>query len=133
MNNFSKTVSAIVLGLLVSACVGPDTSRTDLAPLRVVSSTAGAVLANSAGMTLYTHKDDAPGKSACYGRCARKWPPAEAVPGETVDGPLSIIERSDGKRQYAYNGKALYTWVKDKSPGDATGDKRGEVWFVARP
>jgi len=133
MNHFPKILSAIVLGSLVSACAGTDTGRSALAPLQVVSSTAGTVLANSRGMTLYTHKDDAPGKSACYGRCARKWPPAEAVPGAVGKGRLSIIERSDGKRQYAYNGKALYTWVKDKTPGDATGDNRGEVWFVARP
>lgn len=131
MNHIVKILVPVIIGSFLWACAGPE--RSDLAPLTVRSSGVGTVLANAGGMTLYTYKEDVAGKSACYERCARKWQPAEAAPGAVGNGRLTIIERRDGKRQYAYDGKALYGWVKDKAPGDATGHKLGEVWYVARP
>jgi predicted lipoprotein with Yx(FWY)xxD motif len=34
--------------------------------------------------------------------------------------------------QWAYNGRPLYLWQKDKKPGDVTGDGVGGVWHVAK-
>ena len=31
------------------------------------------------------------------------------------------------------SGKPLYTWTKDKKPGDATGDGVNKVWHLASP
>jgi predicted lipoprotein with Yx(FWY)xxD motif len=39
--------------------------------------------------------------------------------------------RDDGSRQWAYEGKPLYHWSKDKSPGDKTGDNFNGMWHVA--
>lgn len=39
-------------------------------------------------------------------------------------------ERRDGSQQWADDGKSLYTFIKDKAPGDVTGDKIKDVWHV---
>jgi predicted lipoprotein with Yx(FWY)xxD motif len=46
---------------------------------------------------------------------------------------LSIITRDDGSTQYAWKGKPLYYFRNDKKPGDTTGHKFRDVWFVAQP
>jgi predicted lipoprotein with Yx(FWY)xxD motif len=91
------------------------------------------VLATPKGMTIYTYRDDPQGQSVCYDRCARAWPPVLAEAGAKPEGKLSVIKRKDGKRQWAYDGRPLYTWSKDQTPGEATGHKVGDVWHVARP
>ncbi|KAB0485831.1 Predicted lipoprotein with conserved Yx(FWY)xxD motif [Pseudomonas reinekei] len=84
------------------------------------------------GMTLYTFDKDSGGKSMCNDDCAKNWPPMMAPAGATADGKWSVIKRDDGTSQYAYDGKPLYTFVKDKAPGDMTGDKMKDVWHVVR-
>jgi predicted lipoprotein with Yx(FWY)xxD motif len=82
------------------------------------------------GMTLYTFDKDSGGKSMCNEDCAKNWPPMMAPAGATAEGKWSVIKRDDGKMQYAYDGKPLYTFVKDTKPGDMTGDKMKDVWHV---
>ena len=84
------------------------------------------------GMTLYTFDKDSGGKSMCNDDCAKNWPPMMAPAGATADGKWSVIKRDDGTSQYAYDGKPLYTFVKDKAPGDMTGEKLKDVWHVVR-
>ncbi|MGE5161589.1 MAG: hypothetical protein ACM3O5_08785 [Betaproteobacteria bacterium] len=97
--------------------------------------TMDGVLANSAGMTLYTFDKDAAGsgKSVCNGPCAANWPPLMAGADAKASGDYTIITRDDGGRQWAYKGKPLYLWVKDAKPGDRTGDGFNNAWRVARP
>ena len=90
------------------------------------------VLANDAGMTLYTFDKDAAGKSACNGPCAGNWPPLMATADAKASGDWSIVTRDDGGKQWAYKGKPLYTWSKDTKPGDMTGDGFNSVWHVAK-
>jgi predicted lipoprotein with Yx(FWY)xxD motif len=47
-------------------------------------------------------------------------------------GELTIIKRSDGTMQWADQDQPLYTYAKDKKPGDVKGDKVGGVWHVAK-
>ncbi len=82
------------------------------------------------GMTLYTFDKDAGGKSMCNDECAKNWPPLMAQPSDKAEGKWSTIKRDDGQMQWAYGGKPLYTFVKDKAPGDKTGDKMKDVWHV---
>jgi len=95
----------------------------------------GGVLTNSAGMTLYTFDKDPAGssKSVCNGPCATAWPPLMASASAVASGDWTIITRDDGSKQWAYKGKPLYLWVKDKNPGDKTGDGVNKVWSLARP
>jgi predicted lipoprotein with Yx(FWY)xxD motif len=93
------------------------------------------VLAGPNDMTLYTFDRDAPGsgKSVCNDKCAANWPPLLADAKASAKGDWAIITRADGSKQWAYKGKPLYYWVKDKKPGDKTGDGVNNVWRVARP
>ena len=82
------------------------------------------------GMTLYTFDKDSGGKSMCNDDCAKNWPPLMATPSDKAEGKWSTVKRDDGAMQWAYDGKPLYTFVKDKAPGDMTGDKMKDVWHV---
>ena len=122
-----RTAVSWSLLLLVAAC-----ASMGLTPAR----TTDGVLTNPAGMTLYTFDRDAAdsGKSACAGPCAANWPAFPAVATATPSGEWTIVARDDGSRQWAYQGKPLYTFVKDASPGDRTGDGfLSGAWHVARP
>lgn len=92
----------------------------------------GTVLTDAAGHTLYTFDEDSAGKSACYGRCAETWPPVKVPHGAAAVGGFTVVNRDDGSAQWAYKDKPLYLWVRDKAPGETTGDGvRG--WHAARP
>ena len=95
--------------------------------------TAGGVLTNAAGMTLYTFDKDTAGRSVCNGPCAQNWPPLMAMADAKAPADYSVVTRDDGSRQWAYKGKPLYTWIKDTKAGDTTGDGFNNVWRVARP
>ena len=82
------------------------------------------------GMTLYTFDKDSTGVSNCYGGCAENWPPYIAKGYAKISG-LSTIERKDGSKQWAKDGKPLYFWAGDSNPGDTTGDGVGGVWHIA--
>jgi len=86
-------------------------------------------------MTLYTFEKDVPGagKSTCNGPCAENWPPFATPVGAAPSGDFSVVTRDDGSTQWAYKGKPLYYWAKDKVPGDKTGDGVKGVWHVATP
>ena len=95
---------------------------------------ANDVLVTPQGMTLYTYDRDQPGsgKSACVDRCAANWPPFAAPADAKASGDYSVVTRDDGSKQWAYKGKPLYLWVKDKKPGEMTGDNVGNVWHVVK-
>jgi predicted lipoprotein with Yx(FWY)xxD motif len=100
----------------------------------------GDVLTTFDGMTLYTFKNDTAGKSTCTGDCLKNWPAYTVgaedrlMAGTDVKGKLDVITREDTKaRQVTYDGMPLYLYAKDVKPGDATGNKAGDKWFVIQP
>ena len=124
MSRYTTLLAAAVL------CVGGCASMGSPAGVQM----ADGVLTDKAGMTLYTFDKDSAsaGKSVCNGGCAKNWPPLMASSGAAASGNWSIVTRDDGTRQWAYEGKPLYRWVKDQKPGDKTGDGFRDVWHVAR-
>lgn len=85
------------------------------------------------GMTLYTFAKDSAGKSMCNDKCSANWPPLMATAGDKSMGDWTVIKRDDGKMQWAYEGKPLYTFVMDKKAGDMTGEgKMDGAWHVAK-
>ncbi|HVI86692.1 MAG TPA: hypothetical protein VM659_00240 [Dongiaceae bacterium] len=102
----------------------------DYGPFKPADSSIGKVLTDAKGMTLYTFDKDGPGKSNCNGECAEYWPPAAAMASDKPVGDLTIIKRDDGSLQWADGGKPLYTFKSDAKPGDATGDKKNNVWHA---
>jgi predicted lipoprotein with Yx(FWY)xxD motif len=102
----------------------------------VTAKTIGSqqVVVDSSGMTLYWFAIDTPTKSNCSGQCATFWPVVKGplTAGSGVTGTLGTITRSDGTKQATYDGHPLYTYVGDKSPGQATGNGKnlsGGLWW----
>ena len=133
-----------IMALLATAAIAAENPVG--APVMVQETDAGPVLATMAGMTLYTYRLDeaSPGKSRCtntrytmqngrqFGQiplpaaqsrktCAEKRPPFLAAADAAPAGDWSLIDRSDGVRQWAYKRSPLYTSSKDHRPGDVNG------------
>jgi len=116
----------------LSACAALLAACAAMTPPAPATAANGALVGPN-GMTLYTFDRDAGGKSMCNGPCAANWPPLMAPASASAAGGWSVVTRDDGARQWAYQGKPVYYWVKDAKPGDRTGDGVNNVWHVARP
>ncbi len=126
-------ITTILAGLAITGLMMTQAMAGGPGSVKTGMTSAGKVLVTSKGMTLYVFDKDSKGVSNCNGGCAMKWPPLMAGAMAKKGGGFSVIKRADGKRQWAYKGKALYGWIKDKKPGDVTGDGVKGVWHVARP
>lgn len=102
------------------------------APVKTMSTKLGNVMVDQNGMTIYTFDKDEPGKSNCYNKCAVNWPPLTAGADAKPEGDWTIVDRTDGTKMWAYDGKPVYLWIKDSQPGDVTGDGVGGVWHVIK-
>ena len=91
----------------------------------------GWILADTKGKTLYVTLGDKNGKSSCEGACAKQWPPVIAPAGAQAFGEWTLVPRTDGSAQWAFNGKPLYTFSADAAPGDQNGDDMEQQWSVA--
>jgi predicted lipoprotein with Yx(FWY)xxD motif len=101
-------------------------------PAKTMDTAAGKVWTDTKGMTLYTFDKDEKDKSNCDDQCAKNWPPFTPAADAKAEDDWTIIDRADGTKMWAYDGKPLYTWVKDTKPGDVTGDMVGGVWHAAK-
>jgi len=91
----------------------------------------GYLVANEAGMTLYTYdKDTTPGKSACVDGCLAAWPAAIAPAGAKASGDWTIITRAGGVKQWAFKGKPLYSFSKEPEVGASKGN--GGDWHAVK-
>ena len=122
-----KTVAIAITAMLAAA-----TSALAAEPAKVMDTSAGKVLADTKGMTLYSFDKDEAGKSNCYDQCAVNWPPLMAEGGAMADGDWTIVERTDGSKMWAYKNMPLYTFIADKAAGDVAGDGKNGVWHVVK-
>lgn len=91
------------------------------------------ILVDLEGFTLYIFDGDRrPNVSTCFGICETLWPPLFAAVDSTAHGDFSLVHRRDGSRQWAWRGKPLYRWARDRKPGDVTGDKVNKVWHLIK-
>ena len=56
--------------------------------------------------------------------CVGMWPPVLASDDAKAVGKFTIVKRQDGRKQWAYDGFALYTSVLDRKSGDVFGGIR---------
>lgn len=95
----------------------------------------GKVIVDSEGFTLYYFEKDKGGQSACYGACAKAWPPYAGTPkveGGAMSSETGTTKRNDGTVQVTYAGWPLYTYAGDSKPGEANGtDSKafGASWY----
>jgi predicted lipoprotein with Yx(FWY)xxD motif len=119
---------AVLAALVLAACQSMTPSMSP-----VPGKAAEGVLTEPNGMTLYTYAKDVPGsgKSACNGACALAWPPFLAGAYAKGSGNWTLITRDDGRIQWAYKGRPVYTYMKDTKPGDKSGHNYNGEWFWA--
>jgi len=91
----------------------------------------GRTLVDRRGMTLYTRTDEKDGKSACEKACLDAWSPLAAPLAANNMGDWAVLPRSDGTRQWAYQGKRLYFYADDLKPGELKGEGKDNVWRAA--
>jgi predicted lipoprotein with Yx(FWY)xxD motif len=122
--------------LLASACgstVAPGvgtsatTARTPGGVLGVATTSLGSVLVASKGLTVYRLTADTPGHSSCSAPCLAYWPLVPARAGAAVpkvkgiSAALSATKATSGALMVTAVGWPLYTFAKDKAPGDVKG------------
>jgi len=122
-------VSNVLKSLLVAATL----ASSGLAFAAEPAMTEGGKLVDHKGLTLYTFDKDTTGKSVCNEQCAVNWPPLAAAADSSAEGKWTVITRDDKTRQWAYDGKPLYTFIKDAKAGDVEGEGKGGVWHIAKP
>lgn len=96
----------------------------------------GTVLVSSKGLALYDFQKDSGTKSACYGACAKIWPPlmttgTPKAAGAAESFKLGTIKRTEGTTQVTYAGHPLYTYTADVRPGEVNGNginSFGGIW-----
>ncbi|KRE81077.1 COG4315 family predicted lipoprotein [Arthrobacter sp. Soil762] len=107
--------------------------------LKTASSSAGNIVVDAAGMSVYFFTKDVKdsGTSACTGACLTAWPPVLTIAAkpaaEGVTGTLGTITTPDGAKQLTLNGLPLYYFAQDKNPGDVLGQGVNNVWYLATP
>ena len=91
---------------------------------------AATMLTAKNRMTIYSFDKDKGGVSVCYDDCAKMWPAYVGKEGDPLTEGWTLVKRTDGTMQWAYDGKPMYFFANDKAPGDKAGDGMGGVWHV---
>lgn len=119
--------------LVLTACATGALATTTGALVQTGKLGDDLYLVDAAKMTLYVFDKDADGQSNCYDMCAKNWPPLIATEGAVLPDGYSTTKRKDGAKQVTYKNQPLYLWIKDKKPGQRSGDGVNGVWHIARP
>jgi predicted lipoprotein with Yx(FWY)xxD motif len=134
-------VAALVPALAATIAATHASAAGTGAKVKVEKTALGRILVNGQGRTLYMFAIDKHGKSACYGTCAKFWPPllstSSHVTGTGVKASLlGTSMRKGGTLQLTYAGHPLYTFLKDAKPGQTNGqglNASGGLWWVMSP
>ena len=128
----SRLIVAVGLAVLPSLALAqaravgpPEIKLYNMGEMKMISDTKY--------MTLYVYDADKPGRSACYGACAKAWPPMRVRANAKPVGKFTILKRNDGTLQWAYNGRPLYLSTRDEQPGEMMGEGVAGKWHYAEP
>ncbi|MDI2023141.1 COG4315 family predicted lipoprotein [Paenarthrobacter nicotinovorans] len=154
-NKVGFGLGALIVAAALAGCGGSSGTSTSAPPsaassspaagtaagaeMKTASSSAGQIVVDSKGMSLYFFTKDVKdsGTSACTGACLQAWPvftTTSDAPGvDGVTGTVGTIATPDGKKQVTLNGMPLYYYAKDKAAGDVTGQGVGGVWYLVSP
>lgn len=133
----TRPAAATPTTILPSATTPTTTASTTAgSELTVATTSLGKVLVDAQGRTLYLYTKDTQNKpGTCESTCAANWPPLIAAKLPTVSSSLtasklSLMKRTDGTEQVAYNGWPLYLYAKDSKTGDVSGENVAGSFFA---
>ena len=127
----------LLLALSAAAVLGSSTGPV----LTAHPSTYGKAVFDGRGHVVYAFTRDH-GRSACYGECAKRWPPYYVPKGSLRIGAglkralLGTVKRRNGRSQVTYAGRPLYYYVGDTGPGVIRCQdvfEFGGRWLILRP
>jgi predicted lipoprotein with Yx(FWY)xxD motif len=131
----------VLLTLVAAVVLASPAAAASRPALTARPSTYGKALFDGRGFVLYAFTRDHR-RSACYGQCAKAWPPYYAPKGtlRVAKGLkrslLGTVRRRNGRRQVTYAGRPLYYYVGDTGPGVIRCQdvyEFGGRWLLVRP
>lgn len=111
---------------------GSDLPQTPVEVSAVKENGLFRLRTTESSLALYTFDADAEDRSACVGPCAEAWPPVVAPPGSEPMGEWRPITRADGRLQWAFRGRPVYSYRGD-TPTRSAGDGLGGQWHLVQP
>ncbi len=131
----------LLIALLAAALAGSAAGAGGGTLVKTGKTGLGRILVDSHGRSLYLFEADKGTRSACYGACAKFWPPllttAKPVAGAGARASLlGTTKRKDGKLQVTYHGHPLYLFKLDTKAGMTKGQDShafGAGWYVLTP
>jgi len=126
---------AIYVSAVTPTATAPPATQQNFPQVATVGGANAYV--NPSGYTLSPFTADRPMISNCtlatYSGCSGTWPPLTAAANATTSGDFAPLTRSDGTKQWAYQGHPLYTYAGDGATGDTNGDGLAGIWHVVHP
>jgi predicted lipoprotein with Yx(FWY)xxD motif len=92
---------------------------------------AAFVFVDHGGYTLYEFGGEQTEAQKCALSSCKNWRPFAAPQLAEPVGDFTVVERTDGVRQWAYKNRLLYTYVEDLAPGYANGVGVDKRWMIA--
>ncbi len=133
-----STGAALLVAVAPSGVSGASSSPTTIAVSQ--NKTWGPTLTLKNGDTVYRLTADSKNTSVCTAKCAAIWLPVVLAKGQkkpTSDGlsNLGSFTRTGGAKQVTYEGIPLYTFSKDKKPGQVNGNEKNSwgQWYSINP
>ena len=131
----------VVLAIAFFAVLSARGAVTSGATVKTRTTKLGKIVVTASGRSLYLFEKDKHHKSACYGPCAKQWPPlltkGKPVAGAGVKAKLlGVTMRKNGKHQVTYGGHPLYRFAEDEKAGQTEGEGSkafGAGWYVVAP
>lgn len=129
-------VAGLVAAFYATRSSGADTSGTARVVMTAKNKALGkTILVNRRGMTLYSLSVERRGRFICKNSaCLSLWTPLVVRKGTKPTGVsnLGTVTRPDGRTQVTYRGGPLYTFSRDRKPGDIKGNGFKDVgaWRV---
>jgi predicted lipoprotein with Yx(FWY)xxD motif len=136
-----RTVCVVAVAAAVLTPAAMPEQSASRTTLTAHASRFGKVLFDGRGFVIYAFTRDH-GRSACYGACAKAWPPYFAPKGTLRVAPgvkrslLGTVRRRDGRRQVTYAGRPLYHYIGDTRAGQILCQdvvEYGGRWLIVRP
>jgi predicted lipoprotein with Yx(FWY)xxD motif len=133
--------AAALAGSMIGAAGAARANAEAGATVKTRTTALGRILVDARGHSLYLFEKDKGGHSACYGQCAKFWPPLltsdKPVAGAGATASLlGMTTRTGGTHQVTYGGHPLYRFALDKQPGQTKGEGSkafGAEWYVVSP